>query len=240
MTAHILLPPDTLYAALRRQTRHALEVGALEPIATQTRRLHDGMPFLIHQLASIERKRRAGLMQRSTGENPFLPYDADLFVADITDTHVALLNKFNVVDLHLLLVTRDFVDQESPLEHADFLALAACLAQLDGIGFYNSGEIAGASQPHKHLQLVPTPLDGGPHRMPLEPLLAASGLDRSGQLGAVAGLPFPHVAAPLARHAGASIKPMRATCACPVVGGRCVHPIHVEVCRAHYGPPGHP
>ena len=200
MTSEIRLAPGTLRAALRRRTQHALDVGALEPITTHTRRIDDGMRFVVRQLASVERKRRAGLMQRSTGENPFLPYDEDLFVGDITDTHVGLLNKFNVVDRHLLIVTRVFEAQESALERADFLALAACLAQVDGIGFYNAGEIAGASQPHKHLQLVPAPLDVGPDRMPLEPLLGAGGLGPPGELGRVATLPFSHVAARLAAH----------------------------------------
>lgn len=37
----------------------------------------------------------------------------------------------------------------------DFVALARCLREVDGLSFYNSGPTAGASQYHKHLQLIP-------------------------------------------------------------------------------------
>jgi sulfate adenylyltransferase (ADP) / ATP adenylyltransferase len=102
-----------------------------------------------------------------------LPYDAALFVADVGAEHVCLLNKFNVVDHHLLIVSRDFVHQDRPLEVADFAVWWRCLNEYDSLGFYNGGARAGASQPHRHLQLVPLPLaDSGP-RIPLESLLDA-------------------------------------------------------------------
>ncbi|NIO40609.1 MAG: phosphorylase, partial [Burkholderiales bacterium] len=44
--------------------------------------------------------------QSDMAMNPFLPYGKDLFVSDISETHLALLNKFNVIDYHLLIVTR--------------------------------------------------------------------------------------------------------------------------------------
>ena len=69
-----------------------------------------------------------------------------------------LLNKYNVVPHHLLIITRHFESQESALTQADFQALWTCLAEYDSLGFYNSGESAGASQPHKHLQTVPLPM----------------------------------------------------------------------------------
>ena len=69
--------------------------------------------------------------------------------------HVVVLNKFPVIDRHLLLVTRQFEDQHTPLSHADFDALAAVIAVHGGLGFYNGGRTAGASQAHKHLQWVP-------------------------------------------------------------------------------------
>ena len=69
---------------------------------------------------------------RGEDENPFLPYDEELFVADLSDTHVALLNKYNVLDHHLLLVTRAFEEQESLLTRGDFEALAARLIEMRG------------------------------------------------------------------------------------------------------------
>ena len=37
-------------------------------------------------------------------------------------------------------------------------ALAMVMRDVDGLAFYNGGKIAGASQPHKHLQLIPMPM----------------------------------------------------------------------------------
>jgi sulfate adenylyltransferase (ADP) / ATP adenylyltransferase len=41
-------------------------------------------------------------------------------VAHLSPTHVCLLNKFNVVAHHVLVVTREFEQQTSPLNAADF------------------------------------------------------------------------------------------------------------------------
>jgi ATP adenylyltransferase len=94
-----------------------------------------------------------------------------LYVADASPTHVCLLNKFNVVDHHLLIVTRAFEEQETPLTRRDFEALWTCLAEYAGLGFYNSGVVAGASQPHRHLQLLPR--SQGEPSCPLAPSIEA-------------------------------------------------------------------
>jgi sulfate adenylyltransferase (ADP) / ATP adenylyltransferase len=68
-------------------------------------------------------------------------------------------------------VTRAYVEQETPLDAADFEALARCLAGPPVLGFYNGGAAAGASQRHKHLQVVRLPLS--PEReLPVEALIS--------------------------------------------------------------------
>ena len=174
------LVPGTLWPAIVRQTEHALSCGALRPIDTQQSVIDDcGVRFVVRQVSSLTRKEqdreRAQKLQtdKRPHPNPFLPYEPDLFVADISDTHLALLNKFNVIDHHLLIVTREFERQEALLDLADFEALMACMAEFDGIGFYNAGTEAGASQPHKHLQIVPLPPGDTDAAVPIESLLNA-------------------------------------------------------------------
>ncbi len=58
------------------------------------------------------------------------------------------------------------------MELSDFYSLAFCLDQIDGLGFYNSGPEAGASQPHRHLQLIPS----SPLNFPLYYLLKETAL----------------------------------------------------------------
>jgi ATP adenylyltransferase len=167
-----------LWNTIQNQTRHALNCGALQPIETHYEFLEEGgMRFLVRILANLVRKEQADKSQKALQRagkdyNPFLPYDENLFVADISSTHLCLLNKYNVVDHHVLIVTRAFEDQDTWLTLPDFQALAVCMAEVDGLAFYNGGRRAGASQRHKHLQLVPPPLcpDGSP--LPLAQVIA--------------------------------------------------------------------
>ena len=201
------LPEAGLWRAARERSALALRSGALEPIASESAVIEErGVRFVIHVLTHLHRKQRAGARQRETGRNPFLPYEEELFVADVSSTHVALLNKFNVLDDHLLVVTRAFEEQTAPLTRADFEALWACLGEGDALGFYNSGPEAGASQRHRHLQLIPLPLGGEDTRaafgggavdgqLPMARLLESAHYEAG--IGRVPALPFRHAMARL-------------------------------------------
>jgi ATP adenylyltransferase len=128
--------------------------------------------------------------------NPFLPPEKELTVADISDTHIAVLNKFNVMEHHLLIVTRHFEDQDTLLTLSDFEALWTCMVEYNALGFYNGGREAGASQQHKHLQMVPLPLVPEGPVVPIEPLIAQV---PSRVAKTVPGLPFLHAFARLER-----------------------------------------
>jgi ATP adenylyltransferase len=193
----LTLKPGTLWAKIRESTEHALRCGALHSLPTANEFItQEGIDFLVRILAKLagkdETKRHPpGQATASAKEfNPFLPYEQDLFVTDVSDTHLCLLNKFNVVDYHLLIITRAFEDQQSPLNLQDWEALWACMREFESLGFYNSGQIAGASQRHKHLQLVPLPLAAGGPKIPIEPALSAARFQDS--LGTTPRLPFSH------------------------------------------------
>lgn len=183
----------TLWDRIATRTELAMRLGKLQRIPTRQEIVEqDGIRFVVRLVDAIERKRIARLMQPSD-ENPFLPYDEDLFVADVTSSHVCLLNKFNVVEHHLLIVTRRFEEQEALLTAADFEAMWICLKEFDSLAFYNAGGMAGASQTHKHLQQVSVPLGTGPEATPMDVALAQA---RRGYVGPTARLPFKHVLAP--------------------------------------------
>lgn len=186
----------TLWSEVTRRTEAAVKNGSLQPIFTEYEFVeHGGVMFFVRILSSLARKEEARKRQEKETRagkkvNPFLPYEEDLFVADISETHVALLNKFNVVEHHLLIVTREFEDQEMLLTLKDFEALLACMAEYNSLGFYNGGETAGASQRHKHLQMVPLPLAPEGPSVPVAPLLEAA--EFHGDFGTVPGFPFQH------------------------------------------------
>lgn len=190
-----MLEPGTLGTKVRQRSEHALRCGALRPISTQYEFIEqEGISFLVRILSNLDRKDEARKQQKTASPgkefNPFRPYDKDLFVADLSDTHVCLLNKFNVLEHHLLIVTRAFEDQESLLNLRDFQALWTCMAEIEGLAFYNAGEISGASQRHKHLQIVPLPLAPAGPAIPIEPALTSVRFEDS--FGIVPGFPFLH------------------------------------------------
>lgn len=194
----IILKKGTLWQDIVKTTQNALRIGAQFPMPTDYEFIEDsGIRFFVRILSRLHEKDEAHKKQHEESlaaqktVNPFLPYDKNMFVADISETHVALLNKFNVVEHHLLIVTRDFEDQETLLTLHDFEALWACMSEYDSFGFYNGGEEAGASQRHKHLQMVPLPLAPEGPSIPIEPLIKkAQFVDK---FGTIPGLPFSHV-----------------------------------------------
>jgi len=191
--------PGTLWDRVLRTTARGERSGSLQPIPTTSETVEDGgIRFQVRVVDNLRRKQRARRAQQRAADagrdaNPFLPYDEDLYVADVSDTHVALLNKFNVLDHHLLIVTRDYAEQKSLLDRSDFDALWTCLREVDGLGFYNGGVVAGASQQHKHLQLAPYPLASDVARAPIEAAFGRAEFD--GGIGRIADLPFEHALA---------------------------------------------
>jgi sulfate adenylyltransferase (ADP) / ATP adenylyltransferase len=202
MPSQIQLQPGTLWNRVITTTKQALISGALLSIPTNYEILEDeGVGFVVRILSNLTRKDQA--KQKTPPDfNPFLPYEQNLWVADISDTHVCILNKFNIVDHHLLIITRDFEPQESLLTVNDFIAMHACLADFDGLAFYNSGLIAGASQKHKHLQMLTLPMLENDVKVPIEPLLASASFQDG--VGTVKEFPFIHAFAKLKNDASTS------------------------------------
>jgi len=179
---------DDVESAVARAARRR----ALISLSTATSIVPDrGVPFVVHIGALQEIKEHASAdLNGGAPFNPFLPPDPDLVVRDVGPTHLCVLNKFNVLRDHLLIITRDFEPQEAWLTVRDFAALLACMGGMDGLGFYNAGAAAGASQGHKHLQLVPLPLGNGPQPTPIDAVIDSSA--GVGALGRVPVFSFDH------------------------------------------------
>lgn len=148
-----------LQAKVAAVTQAALASGALVPFDISSERADDhGLPWRIEWASSLTRKDQAKIPKPGTKPgafNPFLPYEPALYVADLGTKHVLLLNKFPVLFHHVLIVTRDYADQELPLQADDLAALALAMTQIDGLAFFNGGVSAGASVQHRHLQIAP-------------------------------------------------------------------------------------
>lgn len=175
--------------ATKRQTATAQASGALSPISTTQEIVPDGgIDYIVRVITRLADKPRSSRQSK----DPFVPpYEHGLYVGDVAPDHVALLNKFPVIDDHLLIVTRHFEPQTGMLQPGDFEAIIRVLSSWDGLAFYNSGPEAGASQPHRHLQMVDRAIaDNG---LPIARALGAAEFKHG--IGHSTALPFPHALA---------------------------------------------
>lgn len=160
---------SSLWADVLKAYDHAEQVGASSKTDTTTELVTDEsskVQFVVRVASKLKDKPKGP--PKAAGKpkewrNPFLPYEEDLFVRQLcSGQHVLLLNKFNVVPHHLLVVTAEFQEQTDPLNAGDFECVWEVLAGMPGMGglaFFNCGDASGHSQPHKHIQVVPLPLD---------------------------------------------------------------------------------
>ncbi|MCG8489564.1 MAG: hypothetical protein MI756_19000 [Chromatiales bacterium] len=185
----IELEKGTLWRKLVNTTQQAIDDKSLHTIETHSYNIRQqGLNFTVRVAENIKRKREQKKIEPDF--NPFLPPEAALTVCDISTSHIAVLNKFNVVEHHLLIVTRHYESQDSLLTMADFSALCHCLPEYPSLGFYNAGEDAGASQKHKHLQMVPLPLYGEEEPFPFSAVFAKQ--DETDTICQLPQLPFRH------------------------------------------------
>ena len=162
----------TWIEAIDARSAAALATGALQPVAAEQTEMEDaGMCFIVRWVSSLAVKDAAKVANpaatsaaspvaipggpRDPNFNPFLNPDPELTVGPIGTEHVVILNKFPLCDRHLVLARRTFEEQLLPLAHSDFAALGELIEVAGGIGLYNGGTAAGASQRHKHVQWMP-------------------------------------------------------------------------------------
>ena len=150
----------------RQVSASALREGALVPLATRLESPRGWEPFVVRRLLSRPPRH---LSEPGPRRNPFLPWDPPLEVALLGEGHVLLLNKYPVQECHLLLITREWRPQRGWLEERDWRAVGQLAADTGGLWFFNSDARAGASQPHRHLQLLPR--REGEASCPLEALI---------------------------------------------------------------------
>ncbi len=86
--------------------------------------------------------------------NPFASPEEQLKLANINNTHLLILNKYPVQIGHMLLITNKWLPQDGWLDLADWKSFEIVDRDTTGLWFFNSSFKAGASQPHRHIQLL--------------------------------------------------------------------------------------
>ena len=149
---------EQLWAKALQRSEQAASSGALIPLGTTRIQLSGPQAdqFELRQLnASLPKHHRP----EGPRPNPFRPWDPQLELECIDRDHVLILNKYPVQRGHMLLITRQWASQEHWITPADWNALVCVDRDSTGLWFFNSGPRAGASQPHRHLQLLPRHLE---------------------------------------------------------------------------------
>jgi len=159
---------ERLWQQARAVSVEALRQGALVPLTTRLETPAGCEPFVVRRLLSRPPRH---LREAGPKPNPFLPWDRPLQVDLLASGHVLLLNKYPVQECHLLVITSSWQPQSGWLAAADWQAVASVAADTGGLWFFNSVPTAGASQPHRHLQLLPR--REGEASCPLASLFAA-------------------------------------------------------------------
>ena len=144
---------ETYWKKALHQTQLSINDESLYPLKTRiiTSDLYQNNDFIIRKLDTLNfnKERIYGPKQ-----NPFCPWDKILEIDKIDDDHQLILNKYPVQKGHILLITNNWKPQNGWLDINDWKAIQKVNKDTSGLWFFNSSPIAGASQPHRHFQLL--------------------------------------------------------------------------------------
>ena len=135
-----------------KQSKISIAKGSLKPLETIdiTLDFYKKSDFLIRELNMPN----DFLNKIGPKINPFKPWDKLLEISKIGKYHHLILNKFPVQLGHILLITNEWKPQNGWLDRFDWNAIIDVNSDTSGLWFFNSGPLAGASQPHRHIQLL--------------------------------------------------------------------------------------
>ena len=134
-------------------SRKAIDCGALIPLKTIKYNFNDVNSD--YELRFLKSPIPKYLIEYGPKRNPFIPWDTRLQILPINDKHTLILNKYPVQIGHMLLITNCWKPQNGWLNEDDFEAILNVDNDTTGLWFFNSSKEAGASQPHRHFQLLP-------------------------------------------------------------------------------------
>ncbi|KAK8016561.1 ATP adenylyltransferase [Apiospora rasikravindrae] len=160
--------PSNLPGLVKAAFEKARVAGDLTYYPTQVAILKPGKSGIVFQLRfspALASKPKppppsGGEKEKKKPFNPFENPLPSMTIAPLPPNHVLVLNKFAIVPEHFILATRTVKPQTHVLEVDDIAAAYACIRAYHDDGqelfaFFNSGPHSGASQPHRHVQLLP-------------------------------------------------------------------------------------
>ena len=145
---------EVLWKEALSVTQQAIKTSSIIPLETKLEIINNDL-FDSYELRHLLHKFPIKIDTFGPKKNPFIPWDKELSICGIKDNHQLILNKYPVQLGHMLLITNSWKPQNGWLNQNDFKALINVNSDTTGLWFFNSGPRAGASQPHRHFQLLP-------------------------------------------------------------------------------------
>ncbi len=143
---------ELLWLKALEVSKVAIDCGALQPLTTIEYKINNSK--CQYKLRLLESKTPKFFLEYGPKINPFIPWDKPLEIKSLSDKHVLILNKYPVQLGHMLLITKQWKPQNGWLDKDDFKELVNIEKDTNGLWFFNSSKEAGASQPHRHIQLL--------------------------------------------------------------------------------------
>ena len=136
-----------------QKTKISINSKSLFPLNTTdiTKKLYKGNDFVIRELDITKFKKNTFIGPKI---NPFKPWDNNLEIDSIGKDHQLILNKYPIQLGHILLITNEWKEQNGWIDIEDWEAIKEVNKDTTGLWFFNSSPLAGASQPHRHFQLL--------------------------------------------------------------------------------------
>ena len=144
---------ESIWSYALEVSRKAVNSGAVIPL--NTIKYKSSEECCDFELRILKTPLPKYLIEYGPKRNPFIPWDTRLQVKQINDNHTLILNKYPVQLGHMLLITNSWKPQNGWLSEDDFEAIQNVDNDTTGLWFFNSSKESGASQPHRHFQLLP-------------------------------------------------------------------------------------
>ncbi len=148
---------ESIWLKALEVSRKAVNCGAVIPLNTIKYKSSD--EFCDYELRYLKNPIPKYLIEYGPKLNPFIPWDERLEIEAVNEKHTLILNKYPVQIGHMLLITNNWYPQNGWLTLDDFDAILSVDNDTTGLWFFNSSKDAGASQPHRHFQLLPRHLN---------------------------------------------------------------------------------
>ena len=144
---------EIIWSKALEVSKKAVDSGAVIPL--DTTKYTSSEAFCDYELRFLKSPIPRYLREYGPKRNPFIPWDKRLEIESIYNKHTLILNKYPVQLGHMLLITNKWQPQNGWLNIDDFEAIENVDNDTTGLWFFNSSREAGASQPHRHFQLLP-------------------------------------------------------------------------------------